>query len=132
MTVTHDSSLEALADHPAPSGAWWASVARALDDLDERLAQDFVADEGPEGAFVEAVTREPSLSNETARLLADHARLVERVRRLRRFVAQVAGDPEQASPVSLELGVLAEAEDRYRRRSRGLFWDSFTRDIGGE
>ena len=115
MTVTHYSSLETLAETIEPSGAWWVSVARALDDLDERLAEDTAVDEGPTGAFADAVSREPSLSNDTTRLVADHARLVERARRLRRLVAQVAGDPSQAPAVAAELATLAEAEDTYRR-----------------
>lgn len=132
MTVTHYSSLETLAGAHEPSGAWWVSVARALDDLDERLAEDTAVDEGPTGAFVDAVSREPSLSNGTRRLVADHDRLVDRARRLRRLVAKVAGDPRQAPAVSAELATLADAEDRYRERSRAVFWDSFSRDIGGE
>lgn len=132
MTITHYSSLETLAGTQEPSGAWWVSVARALDDLDERLAEDTAVDEGPAGAFVDAVTRDPSLSNDTTRLVADHARLVERARRLRRLVAQVAGDAQQAPAVADELATLAMAEDRYRQRSRSVFWDSFSRDIGGE
>jgi erythromycin esterase-like protein len=132
MTVTHYSSLETLAGTHEPSGAWWVAVARALDDLDERLAEDTAVDEGPTGAFVDAVTRQPSLSNDTTRLAADHARLIERARCLRRLVAEVAGDPGQASAVAAELAGLAAAEERYRQRSRAVFWDSFSRDIGGE
>jgi hypothetical protein len=132
MTVTHYSSLETLAGTSEPSGAWWVSVARALDELDERLAEDTAVDQGPGGAFVDAVGREPSLSNDTTRLAADHARLIERARRLRRLVAQVAGDPGQAPAVAAELATLAEAEEKYRQRSRAVFWDSFSRDIGGE
>ncbi len=132
MTVTHYSSLETLAGTSEPSGAWWVSVARALDDLDERLAEDALADEGPTGAFTQAVTRAPSLANDATRLVADHARLVDRARRLRRLVAQVAGDQREAASVAAELTALAEEEARYRRRSRTVFWDSFSRDIGGE
>ena len=132
MSVTHYSSLETLAETIEPSGAWWVSVARALDDLDERLAEDAAVDEGPSGAFVDAVSRAPSLANDTTRLVADHERLVQRARRLRRLVAQVAGDHRQAPAVAAELATLADAEDTYRRRSRSVFWDSFSRDIGGE
>ncbi len=132
MTVTHYSSLETLAGTYESSGAWWVSVARALDDLDERLAEDTAVDAGPAGAFVDAVSRQPSLSNDTTRLIADHTRLIEQARQLRRHVAQVAGDAEQAPAVAAELATLAEAEDRYRRKSRTVFWDSFSRDIGGE
>lgn len=132
MTVTYYSSLETLAGTHEPSGAWWVSVARALDDLDERLAEDVTEDEGPTGAFSEAVTRDPSLANDATKLVKDHALLIERARRLRRLVAEVAGDHRQAPAVAAELATLAEGEDRYRRRSRSVFWDSFSRDIGGE
>jgi hypothetical protein len=132
MTVTHYSSLETLAGTYESTGAWWVSVARALDDLDERLAEDTAVDGGPAGAFVDAVSRQPSLSNDTRRLSADHARLIERARQLRRHVADVAGDAEQAPAVAAELATLAEAEARYRQKSRTVFWDSFSRDIGGE
>jgi hypothetical protein len=132
MTVTYYSSLETLAGTTEPSAAWWVAVAHALDDLDERLAQDVAVDEGPAGAFVDAVSRDPSLANDTTRLVADHSRLTERARRLRRIVAQVAGDARQAPAVAAELATLADAEDRYRQRSRAVFWDSFSRDIGGE
>ena len=132
MTVTHYPSLESLAGSDYRNASWWASVARALDDLDDRLAQDAAIDDGPTGAFVDAITREPSLSNEAARLRVDHARLVDRARQLRRDVARVAGDEREASAVAEGLAAIAAAEDRHRRRSRSLFWDSFTRDIGGE
>jgi hypothetical protein len=132
MSVTHYSSLEILAATHHRNASWWASVARALDDLDERLAQDAAIDEGPTGAFADSVTRQPSLSNDATRLRSDHARLTERARRLRRLVAQVAGDDREAPAVAGELAALAAAEDRHQQRSRALFWDSFARDIGGE
>lgn len=132
MTVTHYPSLESLAGSEHRTASWWASVARALDDLDDRLAQDAAIDDGPTGAFVDAITREPSLSNEADRLRIDHARLVERARRLRRLVSRVAGDEREATAVAEELAAIAAAENRHRIRSRSLFWDSFTRDIGGE
>jgi hypothetical protein len=132
MTVTYYPSLQTLAGTDHRSAAWWTSVARALDDLDERLAQDAAADDGPTGAFVQAVSRQPSLSNDASRLRDDLARLTERARRLRRLVAQVAGDDREGSAVARELAALAAAEDRHQRRSRALFWDSFVRDIGGE
>lgn len=132
MSIAYHSSLEALAAREHRNASWWASVARALDDLDERLARDDAADDGPAGAFAEAVTRQPSLANEAARLRGDHARLTERARRLRRLVAMVAGDDREAAAVARELADLAAAEDRHQQRSRALFWDSFVRDIGGE
>lgn len=132
MSVTHFPTLESLAGTDHRTASWWASVARALDDMDERLAQDAVVDEGPVGALVDAVTRQPALSNEAMRLRDDHARLTERARRLRRLVADAAGDDSQAPSVADELAALAQAEDRHQQRSRSLFWDSFTRDIGGE
>ena len=130
MSVTHYSSLEILAATDHQSASWWASLARALDDLDERLAQDAAGDEGPTGAFVDSVTRQPSLSNDATRLRDEHARLTERARR--RLVAQVAEDDREAPAVAGELAALAAAEDRLQQRSRALFWDSFPRDIGGE
>lgn len=133
MTVTHYSSLATLAETESSSAAtWWPTVARALDALDERLAEDSTVDDGPAGAFHDAISREPALANQAARLSADRQRLVDRARQVRRLVAQVAGDSRQAQAISAELALLARAESRYRRRSRGLFWDSFTRDIGGE
>jgi hypothetical protein len=132
MTVMHYPSLQTLAGTDHRKASWWAAVARALDELDERLAEDAAVDHGPTGAFVEAVTRQPSLSNDATRLRDDHARLTERVRRLRRLVAEVAGDEGEARGVASELAALASAEDRHQQRSRSLFWDSFTRDIGGE
>lgn len=132
MTVTYYSSQESLAGTDHRNASWWASVAQALDDLEVRITQDAAVDDGPTGAFVEAINRQPSLSNDATRLRDDHARLAERARRLRRLVAQVAGDDQAASAVARELAVLAAAEERHQRRSRTLFWDSFTRDIGGE
>jgi hypothetical protein len=132
MTIAHHSALFDLAHADDRSATWWMAVARALDDLDERLALDAEEDDGPEGAFDASVERAPSLANEVTRLRADRIRLIERARRLRRVVAMVAGDPTQIPPVTGELEVLSAAEGRYRERSRAVFWDSFTRDIGGE
>ena len=130
MSVTHYSSLEILAATDQQNASSWASVARALNDLDERLAKDTAGDEGPTGALVDSVTRQPSLPNDATRLRDDHARLTERARS--RLVAQVAEDDREAPAVAGELAALAAAEDRHQLRSRALFWDSFPRDIGGE
>ena len=132
MTVTHYPSLESLACDDVRNPSWWASVARSLDELDVRLQSDAAADEGPSGAFADAVSRDPSLANDARRLLDDHRRLTERARRLRRLVATVAGDERQISAVAGELSALATAEQRYQQRSRSLYWDSFARDLGGE
>lgn len=132
MTVTFYPSLESLARVDVRHPSWWASVARSLDALEVRLQQDAAADEGPTGAFADAVSRDPSLSNEATRLRDDHQRLVERARRLRRLVATVAGDERQVPAVAGELTALATAERRHQQRSRALFWDSFARDLGGE
>ncbi len=132
MSTTYYSSLETLADAPAATGVWWSSVARALDDLDERLAHEALIDEGPDGALEEAVAREPSLSNRATEAGKELSALVEKSRELRRIVASSAGDPEQVAVVAAELMALAEAEGRYRRRVRSVVWDSLTRDIGGE
>ncbi len=132
MTVTHYPSLGILAYTDHRNASWWASVARALDDLDVRLAQDVAVDEGTTGAFAEEVSRQSALANEAVRLRDDHAGLTERARRLRRLVAQVAGDDREAAAVAGELAALAVAKERHQQRSRSLFWDLFTRDIGGE
>ncbi len=132
MSIAHSTSLAALADTGGPSAAWWAAVARALDSLDERLSEDAIADDGPAGSFAQAVWRAPVLANAVAKLRAERGRLADRVRGLRRTVATAAGDGDQVGAVSAEVGALAAAEDRYRRRSRELVWESFTRDIGGE
>jgi DNA-binding transcriptional ArsR family regulator len=132
MSVAHYDSLETLAGADQTTASWWASVARALDDLHERLSSGAAVEDGPMGALAEAVIRQPALSNHATRLREDHARLAERTRRLRRHVAQVAGDEREAPPVARELAALAAAEARQEQRSRSLLWDSLTRDIGGE
>lgn len=132
MTITHYPTLESLASDEVRSPSWWAAVARSLDELEARLRQDAAADAGPAGAFVDAVGRDPSLSNDARRLEGDHERLMERARRLRILVASVAGDARQEEPVAQELPALASAELRYQQRARALVWDSFARDLGGE
>ena len=132
MTIAHHTVIFDLAHADDRSATWWAAVARALDELDERLALDALEDDGPEGAFGASVERAPSLANEVTRLRADRNRLIERARRLRGVVATVAGDALQIPAVAGELAVIDAAESRYAERSRAVFWDSFSRDIGGE
>ncbi len=132
MSVTYYSSLEILAAEDHRNSSWWALVAHALDDLDERLAQNDAVDEGPTRAFVDSVTRQPCLSNDATRLRDDDARMTERARRVHHFVAQVAGDDREAPAVVGELAALAAPADRHQQRSRALFGDSFAREIGGE
>lgn len=132
MTITHYPSMQELASTGLRNASWWASVARSLDEFDEQLERDRVADFGPRGAFVDAISRQPSLANEASRLQDDHDQLVERARRLRQLVATVAGDDRMATPVSAQLATLVGAQERYRRRVRALLWDSFVRDHGGE
>jgi hypothetical protein len=132
MTIAHHSDITDLAHADDRSASWWAAVARTLDRMDERLRQDSTEDDGRDGAFAASVERAPSLANEVTRLRADRNRLIDRARTLRRFVATVAGDAAEIPAVTGELDVLAAAETRYRERSRAVFWDSFSRDIGGE
>jgi len=132
MSIMHYPSMQELADTDTMNASWWASVARSLDEFDEQLTSDRAADCGPGGALIDAVTRQPSLANDAAKLSDDHDRLIERARRLRRLVATVAGDDRMVVPVAAELASLAEAHERYRRRVRSLLWDSFVRDLGGE
>lgn len=131
MSDIYAPSLADLADTPMDAGIWWLSVARALDALDERLADDAAADEGPSGTFDEVVRREPSLSNPAQQVAADRVRLIDRARRLRHVVSSAAGDPRRVPDVSGELATLAHAERRYRERGRALVWDAYNRDIGG-
>lgn len=130
MTVTHYPSLEALAGTDYRCASWWTSVARALDDLDERLGLEAPADYFRAGRRVEPVMGAPEPSDHTRRLQEDHARLTERARRLRRLVAEVAGDYHQAPAVAGELSALSEAEDRYRNRTALLIWDTPARGRG--
>lgn len=132
MSLTYSASLTSLADTGAPNATWWVAVARALDALDERLAQDAVDDDGPSGAFAQAVSQAPALANTVTRLRTERSRLVERARRVRRLVAEIAGDRAQARVVCAEIDELATGEATYRRRSREVVWDSFARDLGGE
>ena len=132
MSTTYYSSLESLSEAPVATGVWWSSVARALDDLDDRLAEEALVDKGPDGALNEAVAREPSLSNRAIEAEKELSRLVESSRRLRRTVAESAGDADKVAEVASELAALAVAEEHYRRRVRAVVWDSLTRDIGGE
>lgn len=132
MSVTYHSSLEALSEIENPTAAWWAQVARALDDLAEQLLRDAAVDGGPSGAFAQAVARDPSLANLASRLDAERVSLWDRVGHLRRLVTQVAGDPDQTAVVSTELSSVAAARDLYRQRAHALFWDSFLRDMGGQ
>ena len=132
MTVMHPTTLETLAAQAYRSASWWASAARALDELDERLCQDACVDSGPAGAFADAISRQPALSNDVARLVDDRDRLYRRMRLLRQLVSEVAGDEHQVSAVANELAELAAGEERYLRRSGDIIWESFLRDIGGE
>jgi hypothetical protein len=132
MTTTYYSSLAALAEEPSASAVWWTSVARALDELSERLNLEALVDEGPEGALDEAVSREPSLSNRATKASRDLATLMEHTREVRRLVTREAGNPDHVADVAAQLLVLARAEEDYRRHVRSVVWDSLTRDIGGE
>lgn len=132
MITTHRSSLLALADEPLGSGVWWSAVARALDDLTERLAADAVLDAGPDGALDRAVTDEPTLANRATSANSERMALQVRVYELRRFVAEHAGDPDQVEHVATHVAFVAKGERHYEQKVRAVVWDSLTRDIGGE
>jgi hypothetical protein len=125
-------SLADLADEARPTADWWVSVARSLDALSERLSIEVAADSAPAGAFAEAVSRDPSLSNPATQVTREGSRLVEQVRGLRRTVAGVAGDGSKTSWVAAQLSSLAQAERAYLRRARSIVWDAHCRDLGGE
>jgi len=132
MTATYHSTLATLAQTPAASGVWWSSVARALDELAERLDADAVVDDGPDGALQRAVNEEPTLINRANSANAERMAVQVRVFELRRFVAEHAGDPDKVEHVAGELASISEAEVHYQRKVRAVVWDSLTQDIGGE
>lgn len=132
MIATHRSSLLTLAAEPVASGVWWSAVARALDDLADRLDADAAMDAGPDGALERAVTDEPTLANRATSANSERMALQVRVFELRRFVAAHAGDPEQVEQVAAELAIVAKGEWHYEQRVRAVVWDSLSRDIGGE
>lgn len=131
MSTVH-VTMSAVMAGTTPRATWWVAVARSLDALDDRLCEDAIADDGPRGSFAQAVWRAPVLANTATRLRTERNRLVERARGLRRIVASAAGDDRQVEFVAAEVDSIAAAEDRYRRQSRELVWESFARDIGGE
>ena len=132
MSTTYYSSLAALAETHMATGVWWSAVARALDDLAQRLEDEAAVDAGPDGALRRAVNDEPTLANRADSANAERMALQVRVRQLRLVVTESAGDPDQVANVATELRSLADGEERYQRKVREVVWDSLTRDIGGE
>ena len=132
MSTTYYSSLAALAETHMATGVWWSAVARALDDLAQRLEDEAAVDAGPDGALRRAVNDEPTLANRADSANAERVALQVRVRHLRLVVTESAGDPDQVAYVAAELRLLADGEERYQRTVREVVWDSLTRDIGGE
>ena len=132
MSTTYYSSLAALAETHMATGVWWSAVARALDDLAQRLEDEAAVDAGPDGALRRAVNDEPTLANRADSANAERVALQVRVRHLRLVVTESAGDPDQVAYVAAELRSLADGEERYQRKVREVVWDSLTRDIGGE
>lgn len=132
MSTTYYSSLSTLADEPVASGVWWSSVARALDELAERLDQEAAIDGGPDGALEKAVREEPTLANRANSANAERMALQVRVFELRQFVTANAGDPDQVAYVAQELAKVSETEVKYVHKVRAVVWDSLTQDIGGE
>lgn len=132
MQTATSPSLTELAQDARPTAEWWVSVARALDDLGERLSIQVAADAGPSGAFADAIARDPSLSNPATQVTREGSKLIERVQALRKTVAGVAGDRYQASWIAAQLSSIAQAECTYLRKARSVLWDAHCRDLGGE
>lgn len=132
MSTTYYSTLTTLAESPAASGVWWSSVARALDELMEKLEQEAAIDAGPDGALEKAVREEPTLSARANSANAERMALQVRVFELRQFVSANAGEAEHVEYVAAELAKVSETEVKYRQKVRAVVWDSLTQDIGGE
>ena len=132
MSTTYVSELSQVAADTRGGGSWWLAVSRALDALTDRLRRDELVDDGPSGDFAAAVWAAPNLAPKASRLSRDRVALLDRVRQLRQRLSSVAGDPAQVDDVARELGEVARQEERYRRLSNELVWDSVSRDIGGE
>ena len=132
MSATYYSTLSTLAESPAASGVWWSSVARALDELMEKLEQDAAVDAGPDGSLEKAVREEPTLANRANSANAERMALQVRVFELRQFVSANAGDAEHVDYVAAELAKVSETEVKYQQKVRAVVWDSLTQDIGGE
>jgi hypothetical protein len=127
MSTVFAPSLIDLASSPFRGGGWWASVARALDSVDDRLSRST-----PAAPAVPDVQDRPDLIPPALAIAREGSRVRARITRLRAMVRRVAGDRAYEATVSAELAIIARDVDRLERRSRWILWESVNRDHGGE
>lgn len=127
MSTVYSPSLMDLASSPLRGGGWWASVARALDNVDDRLSRST-----PSAPAVPDLDGRPDLIPPAVAITREGTRVRARIGRLRTMVRRVAGDRGYEATVSAELAIIARDVDRLERRSRWILWESVNRDLGGE
>ena len=126
--------LQALERHiqqPAGSDAWLESLREALSGLVDLCSEHFTLEEQT-GLHVELREQSPRLAFRLEKLLSDHSRILEALRKL------VAGLPtesiasSEADPLKERvLGVL-EAFHEHERAENEIMMDAYWEDLGGE
>jgi hypothetical protein len=128
--TTHTPAADGFQMGPSPLVSWWASVARLLDEVDERLATDLADQAVKGGALRQALQREPRLHSRLRGVAKQRDHLRERVSRLRASVSRRAGERGAADDLVAELDILLTDEKRHARSVRLVVWDAYTQDIG--
>lgn len=131
---TAAADLEAAATAPAGAGSWAELVGNRLESVRLALEEHVNEVEGPDGIIARAVDEAPRLDAHAKALMADHARLLERIYSLEDQIETISLDAEASIIIEAREAVLELlfGISRHRQRGSDLVYDAFDVDIGGQ
>lgn len=114
----------------ADTGAWWASIARSVDNLIDVMQEHRTASEGLDGLHGQILEEHPRLAFQVRSIEKDHAELVDDVTQLRSLIAVSIGRPGGVSAVLASATEVVARIRGHQRRARTLVSEAYLRDLG--
>ena len=114
----------------ADTGAWWAAIARSVEDLIDVMWEHRTASEGLGGLHGEILEEHPRLAFQVRSIEKDHAELVDEVTQLRSLIAVSIGRPGGVSAVLASATEVVARIRGHQRRARTLVSEAYLRDLG--
>lgn len=124
-------TLEQQVQQPAGSDAWLQNLRETLSRLVDLCSEHFRLEEQA-GLHVQLREQSPRLAFRLERLLVDHFRILEALRKLVAVLPTESIASGEAGPLKERvLGVL-EAVDEHERAENEVMMDAYWEDLGGE
>lgn len=124
-------TLEQHVQQPSGSDAWLENLRETLSRLVDLCSEHFRLEEQA-GLHVQLREQSPRLAFRLEKLLSDHFRILETLRRLVTDLPTESIAPGEASPLKERVLDVLGAVDRHERAENEVMMDAYWQDLGGE